>query len=138
MKKIVLLFVLTMSVALNSFAQKKITIKYTDEKIQALAKEVYNNETQYLTEEHLKIYKSYLNRIEIAEATEEQLKNGNYPLISTLVLKNKYNNDLDYDKGPNFDAQSFNGLKYFFVSDNKTATTYYRIYGTPYVVRLMP
>lgn len=138
MKKIALLIVLTFGVTVTSFAQRTISINYTNEKVKTLAEEVYKNETQYLTPEHLASYKEFLNRVEITEATDDQLKYGDFPLISTLTLKDKYNPELNYDKGPDFDINKFNPLKYFFVTDKSGESTYYRIYNTKYMVRLLP
>lgn len=118
-------------------AQKEVKIDYSDSKVQALAKEVYANEVQYLTKEHLAVYKDFLNRIEIRDISGEK-SNNNYKLISTLTLVNKYNPELDYDKGPNFDIYTFNPLKYFFLTNENGGSDFYRIYQTNYVVRLVP
>lgn len=138
MKKVFFFLVMFVVFSASLFAQKNIHINYTDEKVKTLAEEVYKNETQYLTPGHLSMYKTFLNRIEIVEASDDQLKYGGFPLISTLILKNKYNPDLDYDKGPNFDINSFNPLKYFFVIGKDGASNYYRIYNTKYLVKLLP
>lgn len=120
------------------FAQKQVKVDFASN-VSTLAKEVYNNETQYQTAEHLSFYKDFLNRVEIIDITgNKAMLNGNYKLISTLSLVSKYNPDLDYDKGPNFDITKFNPLKYFFDTDKTGLSEYYRIYQTNYLVRLLP
>lgn len=126
-------------VSSSLFAQKQIKIDYSDNKVAELAKEVYGDVVEYQTAEHIALYKKFLNQIEIVDITNNQaMLNGNYKLISTLSLVSKYNPDLDYDKGPNFDIQKFNPLKYFFDTNEEGATEYYRIYQTNYLIRVLP
>lgn len=126
---------MSLLMTVNIMAQRRLSIEYSDEKVIKCAVEVYQKSTQYLTLGHLQSYKEYLSHVELYEATNEQIATGNYPLISTLTLKNKYNVDLDYDKAPNFDIEKFNPLKYFFVTDENGVSPFYRIYGTNYLVR---
>ncbi len=133
MKIILVLMSLLMTV--NIMAQRRLSIEYSDEKVIKCAVEIYQKSTQYLTLGHLQSYKEYLTHFEFYEATNEQIATGNYPLISTLTLRNKYNVDLDYDKGPNFDIEKFNPLKYFFLTDENGMSPFYKIYGTNYLVR---
>ncbi len=139
MKTKMIFMFLTLFVALNSFSQKQINVAYSDEKVKNLASEVYGEYTEYQTPELLSYYKEVLNNVEILEVSNEEINTGNYSLISTLILKNKYNQDLDYDKGPNFDINNFNPLKYFFVNSNADGSSpYYKIYKTNYLVRYNP
>lgn len=126
-------------ISFASFAQRKVEMNYSFEKVKALAKEVYADVQEYQTDQHIYDYMEYLNQIEIVEMTTEEIAAGNYPLISTLILRNKYNQDLVYDKGPDFNINQFNGLKYFYtVPQGASASPYYRIYGTNYLVRYTP
>lgn len=138
--KIKILFTfLTLFVAFISFSQKQVNVEYSDQKVKDLASEVYGEYTEYQTPELLKYYKQVLNNTEIIEVSNEEMNAGNYSLISALILKNKYNQDLDYDKGPNFDITNFNPLKYFFVNSNADGSSpYYKIYKTNYLVRYNP
>lgn len=136
--KIIFTFLIVLF-TLNSFSQKQIKANYSDEMVKALANEVYGEYSEYQTPELLNYYKQVLNNVEIIEVSNEEINSGKYALISTLVLKNKYNQDLDYDKGPNFDISKFNPLKYFFVNSNADGSSpYYRIYQANYLVRYNP
>lgn len=131
----IVLALMSLVLTVNVIAQRRLSIEYNDEKVIKCAVEVYRTHTEFLTLGYLQSYKEYLSHIELYEATNEQIATGNYPLISTLTLKNKYNVDLDYDKAPNFDIEKFNPLKYFFVTNEDGASPFYRIYGTNYLVR---
>lgn len=120
------------------FSQELVSVKITDEKVANFAKEVYHDVLEYQNEELLQAYKETLNRFEIIKATDAFIQAGNYSLISTLDLMNKYNPDLEYDKGPDFDVENFNLLKYFFPTAKDGSSEYYRIYKTNYLVRLLP
>lgn len=129
-------FILTLSFL--SFSQTQIKLNFSDEKVNELAKEVYQDAEQYLTDQHLKSYKEFLNRIEIIEVSKEEIEKGNYPLISKLILVSKYNNAIDYDKGPDFNIYNFNPLKYFWIIKKDGSSDYIRIYGENYLIRLLP
>lgn len=130
---------LIMIVSEHTFSQKVMSLNLSDEKVKVWAKEIYAGVDAYLTAEHLALYQQTAMRIEIVLVSDEFLVNRNFKLISTLGLMNKYNPDLDYDKGPVFDIKTFNPLKYFFPSENTDGSSnYYRIYQTNYLVRLLP
>lgn len=133
-----LIFLLLFICSFLVFGQNRIKLDWNNQKMQLFAKEVYNDQTQYLTPEHIEIYQTFVNRIEVITVSKSELDNGNYPLISTLGLINKYNIDLDYDKGPNFDINTFNPLKYFWIMKQDGSSEYYRIYGENYLIRLLP
>lgn len=130
---------LILFVSLYSFSQKQVNISFSDQRVKELASEVYGEYSEYQTPELLAFYQQELNKFEIIEVSDEEINSGKYNLISTLVLKNKYNQDLDYDKGPNFDIQKFNPLKYFFITSNADGSSpYYRIYQANYLIRYNP
>ena len=133
-----MLIALFMFLSTGAFSQEKINLDLSDANLIKLASEVYNEDTQYLTPAHLSGYTDFLNRIEIIKVSDEYLAAGHYKLISTLDLMSKYNPDLDYDKGPNYDINTFNPLKYFWVTEKDGSSDYYGIYQTNYLIRLLP
>lgn len=133
-----ILYILFSLISMSVFSQEKIYLDFSEQVVKKLASEVYSQDTQYLTQAHLSGYNDFLNRIEIIKVSDEYLAAGNYKLISTLDLMSKYNPDLDYDKGPNFDINTLNPLKYFWETKEDGSSNYYGIYQTNYLIRLLP
>lgn len=121
-----------------AFNQTQIKLISSEERVKELATEVYKDSKEYLQKQHLQFYKELIERVEIIEVSKAEIEKGNYPLISTLSLVSKYNSDLDYDKGPNFNILNFNPLKYFWITEKDGSSKYYRIYGENYLIRLLP
>lgn len=121
-----------------TYSQVQIKLNTSDESVKKSALEVYKETEQYLQKQHLQFYKELIERVEIIEVSKAEIEKGNYPLISTLSLVSKYNSDLDYDKGPNFNILNFNPLKYFWITEKDGSSKYYRIYGENYLIRLLP
>jgi hypothetical protein len=133
-----ILLILFSLISISAFSQERVYLDLSKQTVLKLASEVYNEDTQYLTPAHLSGYTDFLNRIEIIKVSDEYLVAGHYKLISTLDLMSKYNPDLDYDKGPNYDINTFNPLKYFWVTEKDGSSDYYGIYQTNYLIRLLP
>jgi hypothetical protein len=134
----ILIIMLFLSFSFLSFSQTEIRLNFSDDKVKELAKEVYQDAEQYLTKKHLQSYKEFLNRIQIIEVSQEEMNKVNYPLISTLMLVSKYNSNIDYDQGPDFNINNFNPLKYFWIIKKDGSSDYYRINKDNYLIRLLP
>lgn len=118
------------------FGQQK--LDYSTQLIREMATEVYKNCPQYLTDEHLNIYKQQFDKISIIKI-ERGSKDQNFLItnrLSSLQLKNKCNPNLKYDKGDSFDPKKFNALKYFFPIEKDAKTTFILVDDTPYVIRI--
>jgi hypothetical protein len=100
-------------------------------KAQTYAQEVYNDQTVYMSPQHMLVYQEWLSRVEIK--TVPQSPSETYTLLSTVGLKNKYNPGLQRDNAQNFNPASFNPFKYFFEFETKADKTY-RVDQTNYVI----
>jgi len=95
------------------------------------AEEVYKGYPQYMTPESMAVYEEWLSRVEIKQ---QPITTGeHYILLSSVDLKNKYNTDMVRDYASNFNAVSFNPLKYFFDFYTKQDKVY-RVDDTPYII----
>lgn len=99
-----------------------------------LAKEVFKDCPEYLTNELLNVYEETINRVTVIEVSAEQAEN--HILLSKVGLKNKCNASLSYDSNTT-DISLFNPLKYFF-NYSATEIVRYRIDGTNYLISISP
>jgi hypothetical protein len=120
--------------ASNIFAQQN-TNFVPQPRTVTYANEVYSSYDQYKTLSHLQSYEAFIARVSIVHIPYSSSET--YKLLSTVPLKNKYNVNLQYDHGTNFNMNTFNPLKYLF-SQYPQETVHYRIDGTDYVVKIIP
>jgi hypothetical protein len=111
----------------SNFTPQAKTVAYVDE--------VYGTFTQYKTPSHMQEYEATLQRITIEHLAYSGTET--YTLLSTVPLKNKYNNALQYDNGSNFNASTFNPLKYL-LNFYPNQIQIYRIDQTDYIVKIQP
>lgn len=95
------------------------------------AEEVYKGYPQYTTPENMEVYEAFLARVEIKQ--QPITPNETYQVLSSVVMKNKYNNDLVRENGSNFNPVTFNPLKYFFEINAKQEKVY-RVDNAPYLI----
>ncbi|RYZ26850.1 MAG: hypothetical protein EOP49_42955 [Sphingobacteriales bacterium] len=124
MKKIVLLTAVFGFQLSTLFAQQSATL---DPRIA----EVYTGVPQYTTPAHVAMYEENLGRVEVKHVVPTATEN--YTLLSSVPLKNKYNQALVYDNGSNFNPAQFNALKYLF-SFYPIQDMTYRVDNTEYVI----
>jgi hypothetical protein len=95
------------------------------------AEEVYKGYPQYMTASHMQVYEEFLSRVEIKQ--QPIAANETYPVLSSVIMKDKYNTGLVRDNGSNFNAVTFNPLKYFFDLYAKQEKIY-RVDNAPYII----
>ena len=136
MKQTIISSFLLLSVAYGSFAQ---TVDTSNPAFKARAKtaieEVYKGYPEYMTPEHIQRYEEKLSRVEIKQQPAKAQEN--YPLLSSIILKNKYNPALTREYGNNFNPDTFNALKYFF-DFNAKQEVIYRVDDSPYIIVIHP
>lgn len=131
-----LFFVVNLNAQISENSNSEIIINSTDFQFNTLdlAKEVFRDCPEYITNELLIVYEEIINRITIIEVSKEQAEN--HILLSQVGLKNKCNTSLSYDSNST-DIKSFNPLKYFF-NYSSTEIVRYRIDGTNYLISISP
>jgi hypothetical protein len=136
MKRIFIASLLLLGVAVNGKAQ---SVNTSDPAFKAKAmvdiEEVYQGYPQYMTPTHIQAYEENLSRVEIKQ--QPIAPNENYPLLSSIILKNKYNTAMVRDYASNFNAATFNPLKYFFEFYAKQEKIY-RVDDSPYIIVVHP
>ena len=115
------------------FAQNEINSTSLHPKTIEYAHEVYQDEAEYQTQENLIVYSQWLSQISISDMGTAATT---YPMLQTLGLKNKYNQNLTFDQA-GFDPENFNPLKYFF-DFYSSEVQRFRVGTTNYVVTITP
>lgn len=126
MKPIILTIIFLISFFNYSFSQQVNPKNYD-----AFIEEVYGG-TPYMTDEHKEIYIQNMKKVQVKE-----WDGNDYPVLGTVMLKNKYHPEMDYDNSKTFDSNNFNPLKYFFNFYGKEKQIY-KVYGTDYMVVIDP
>lgn len=119
--------------SLSSVAQEaRVENEIQIEQVKKWASEVFKDCPEYLTDEHLEMY-----RKEIAKVSVKYHENLNdiYGVsdLNSVALKNKCNSSLVRDDANSFDPSNFNPLKYFF-NFYSEVDSYYHIEGTNYII----
>ncbi|HTO14389.1 MAG TPA: hypothetical protein VLZ83_01390 [Edaphocola sp.] len=96
--------------------------------------EVESNCPQFINQDHINVNQQMLSRVEIKQQNYQV--NEGYTLMSSVLLKDKCNPYLQRDE-LNFDANTFNPLKYFFNFTVGISTTY-RVDNTNYIIVIHP
>lgn len=110
-------------------------VKIDQNKISYFAEYVYANCLDYTTSEHLAMYKENISKVEIISLSEKGESNFSSNLLSSVPLRNKCNHSLVHDSDKNFNAESFNPLKYMF-NYHSSKDQYFRVDNTNYVIKI--
>lgn len=107
-----------------------------DPRVAKFANEVYLNCPQYAGSQYFEEYSRYINQVSFAKTTDSRYVNTQFPLLSSVGLKNKCNYELKTDQ-ENFNQENFNPLKYFFDFE-KSYTQIFQIENTDVLVIINP
>lgn len=99
------------------------------------AAEVYKGYPEYQVAPLMEWYQQIESRVELKQVPYSDSEK--YPLLTSVILKNKYNPDLVRDFGANFNAVTFNPLKYMFALYSKEELVY-RVDNTSFIVIIYP
>lgn len=118
-----------------SNAQTSVTDPLLIAKAHQYAAEVFKDNPEFAGSKYMPEYIEELSRIEIKK--EAIQPNEQYKLLSSFLLKNKYNSALETDNASNFNPDHFNALKYFFNFYSKTIQKI-RVDNSPYIIVILP
>lgn len=104
-------------------------------KVEKDAAEVFKNNKELASNQFMPIYLEHLSRLNIGKET--QSVNENYPLLSDIILIDKYNPELVRDNSQTFNPETFNALKYAFDYDSKLIKKI-RVDHTNYILIIYP
>lgn len=110
--------------AFNVYSQSVNPKNYT-----RFIEEVYGG-TPYMTGELKAIYIRDMSKVVVKKWDGKE-----YPYLDEIDLVGKYNPNLRYDIGKDFDNENFNPLKYFF---NYTTKQVLRVRNTDYMIVIDP
>lgn len=131
--KIISISASVMLFVLSSTAQIS-TVKIDPNKAEVYLSEVQLNCPQYVDSILIEKAKEKLSRVLIHLVPLEE--HPECKLLSNIPLKNKCNNNLQYDI-ENFNPETFNPLKYQ-MSFHAITSVYYRVDGTDYIIEVKP
>ena len=115
-------------------SQTEVVYVVDKNKVAEFAKEVFFDCDQYAQEVYFEDYQYMIEQVEIL-ILDDQEKLNQFPLLSTIMLKNKCNKTMEYDTESKFSKDTFNPLKYFFPFYTEN-TKLYHVDGTNYVIRI--
>ena len=133
--KFIIIF-LAFSFATFSFSQNKLKKTFTTTEINGFVIEVFQSEATQLvfnpSSKRMKLITNFFNK-QFSIEYSPQYSGKKFKLVSDLGVNNKYNKSLQSDQ--NYNARSFNPLKYKFPLSSKSKEMY-RIGRTDYIITI--